>query len=128
MRTVLVAALSALLAPYQCSHGDQAERPIEDSAPKALHLLAERFSSQGDNSACETVISQLIEQYPSSRYAKAAREEGACNGAVAAKLRSRAQARASSPRAPEPEAPETAQEHEAPAQDAAGDEIKKGSE
>lgn len=117
MKTVLVAALSALLAPYQCSHGDQAERPIEDSAPKALHVLAERFSSQGDNSACETVISQLIEQYPSSRYAKAAREEGACNGTVAAK-----------PRAPEPEAPEPAQEQEAPAQEAAGDETKKGSE
>lgn len=92
MKSVLVAALSALLAPYQCSHADQTERPIEDTAPKALHILAERFSSQGENGACETVIAQLIEQYPSSRYAKAARDEGACNGSVAAR-----------PRKPDPE-------------------------
>jgi len=75
MKSLLVAALSALLAPYQCSHGSQGDRPIEDSAPKALHLLAKRFSSQGENGACETVISQLIEQYPSSRYAAAVAEE-----------------------------------------------------
>jgi hypothetical protein len=103
MKTLLVAALSALLAPYQCASGDTAERPIEDSAPKALHILAERFSSDGNNSACETVIDQLIEQYPSSRYAKEARENGSCNGSVQPR-----------PRAPEPEAAEPTPAEAAP--------------
>jgi hypothetical protein len=113
MKTLLVAALSALLAPYQCSHADQTDRPIEDTAPKALHILAERFSSQGDNSACETVIAQLIEQYPSSRYAKAARDEGACNGTVAPKPRAKE---------PEPEPATPSQEEEAPPAAPAADE------
>lgn len=116
MKTLLVAALSALLAPYQCASGDTAERPIEDSAPKALHLLAERFSSQGDNGACETVVSQLIEQYPSSRYAKDARENGSCNGTVAPK-----------PRAPEPEA-ETAELKPEKADESAETSAEKGDE
>jgi hypothetical protein len=81
MKTLLVVGLSALLAPYQCASGKQSERPVEDSAPKALSVLAERFRSQGDQSACETVQQQLIEQYPSSRYAKQAREHSCLGGA-----------------------------------------------
>lgn len=81
MKVLLFVAVSALLAPYQCASGETAERPIEDTAPKALWNLAQRFREQGDTNACETVYSQLTEQYPSSRYAKQARETTCTGGA-----------------------------------------------
>ena len=69
-----VLALSVLLgAPYQCAT-EPNERPVEDSAPKALWMLAERFHAEGQGDANRTTLHQLIEQYPSSRYAERARQ------------------------------------------------------
>lgn len=74
MKGLALALSIALWAPYQCAT-DPNERPVEDTAPKALWLLSERFQAEGDMKARETTLRQLVEQYPSSRYAQRAREE-----------------------------------------------------
>jgi hypothetical protein len=74
MKSAVLALCVALWAPYQCAT-DPNERPIEDTAPKALWLLSERFAEEGDQKARETTLKQLVEQYPSSRYAQRARDE-----------------------------------------------------
>lgn len=73
MRAAMLALSIALYAPYQCGT-EPDERPIEDSAPKALWMLAERFAAEGQTTARETTLQQLVAQYPSSRYAARARE------------------------------------------------------
>jgi outer membrane protein assembly factor BamD (BamD/ComL family) len=72
MKAALLALSITLWAPYQCAT-EPNERPQEDSAPKALWMLAEKFEQEGNSSARETTLHQLIEQYPSSRYAERAR-------------------------------------------------------
>ena len=72
MRAAVLALGIALSAPYQCGT-EPNERPVEDSAPKALWMLAERFQAEGKVEARTTTLQQLIEQYPSSRYAERAR-------------------------------------------------------
>lgn len=74
MKAALLAITLALSAPYQCGT-EKNVRPVEDSAPEALWKLAERFREQGDLEARATTLKQLLEQYPSSRYAERAREE-----------------------------------------------------
>jgi hypothetical protein len=74
MKSAALALCVALWAPYQCAT-DPNERPVEDTAPKALWLLSERFQADGDQKARETTLRQLAEQYPSSRYAQRARGE-----------------------------------------------------
>jgi TolA-binding protein len=73
MRAAMLALSVALYAPYQCAT-EPSERPLEDSAPKALWMLAERFAAEGQREARTTTLRQLIEQYPSSRYAERARQ------------------------------------------------------
>ena len=73
MRAAMLALGVLLSAPYQCAT-EPNERPVEDSAPKALWMLAERFQVEGQGGARETTLRQLIEQYPSSRYAERARQ------------------------------------------------------
>ena len=74
MRAAVLALSIAVSAPYQCGT-EPNERPVEDSPPKALWMLAERFKAEGQASARETTLRQLIDQYPSSRYAERARAE-----------------------------------------------------
>ncbi len=74
MKIVALALCTALLAPYQCATSKE-QRPLEDTAPKALWLLSERFQKEGDSKARETTLHQIIEQYPGSRYASRARSE-----------------------------------------------------
>jgi TolA-binding protein len=38
-------------------------------------VLAERFKTEGNQAARETTLRQIIETYPSSRYAQRARQE-----------------------------------------------------
>jgi TolA-binding protein len=73
MRAAVLTLGILLSAPYQCAT-EPNERPTEDSAPKALWMLAERFEREHNGAARETTMRQLIEQYPSSRYAERARQ------------------------------------------------------
>jgi TolA-binding protein len=72
MKAALLAVGIVLSAPYQCAT-EPNERPTEDSAPKALWMLSERFEKDGQSDARSTTLEQLVEQYPSSRYAERAR-------------------------------------------------------
>lgn len=72
MKAALLALGIMLWAPYQCGT-EPNERPQEDSAPKALWVLSEKFESEGNTAARDTTLNQLVEQYPSSRYAEQAR-------------------------------------------------------
>jgi hypothetical protein len=74
MKAALLALSITLWAPYQCGT-EPNERPREDSAPKALWMLAEKFQQEGNAGARETTLRQLAEVYPSSRYAERARHE-----------------------------------------------------
>ena len=74
MKSAVLALCAALLAPYQCATSKN-ERPLEDTAPKALWILSERFQKDGDDKARETTLRQIVEQYPGSRYASRARSE-----------------------------------------------------
>jgi len=71
MKSVVLALCGVLLAPYQCATGEYV--PLEDTAPKSLWLMAERFEKEGQSSAREITLQQLVEQYPGSRYARRAR-------------------------------------------------------
>ncbi len=51
------------MAPYQCATSKN-ERPLEDTAPKALWILSERFEKEGDGKARETTLRQIVDQYP----------------------------------------------------------------
>ena len=74
MKAALLASLIALSAPYQCASDDE-RPPVEDSAPQALWLLAERFKAENNLAARETTLRQIVDAYPSSRYAQRARQE-----------------------------------------------------
>jgi TolA-binding protein len=74
VKALLVATLLLATAPYQCA-SDSSDRPIEDTAPQALWILAERFANEGNAEARRTTLEQIIDQYPSSRYAQRARQE-----------------------------------------------------
>ena len=50
MRAAVLALGLTLSAPYQCGT-EPNERPVEDSPPKALWMLAERFKTEGQASA-----------------------------------------------------------------------------
>ncbi|HEX5660858.1 MAG TPA: hypothetical protein VFX59_26880 [Polyangiales bacterium] len=74
MKAALLALSITLSAPYQCGT-EPNERPREDSAPKALWMLSEKFQQEGNSAARETTLHQIVEVYPSSRYAERARHE-----------------------------------------------------
>jgi hypothetical protein len=74
VKAALLSMLIALSAPYQCASDDE-RPPVEDSGPQALWILAERFKAEGNLPARETTLRQIIEAYPSSRYAQRARAE-----------------------------------------------------
>jgi TolA-binding protein len=74
VKAVALAVALAMAAPYQCASNEPA-RPVEDTAPEALWILAERFKAEGNVSARETTLRQIIDAYPGSRYAQRARLE-----------------------------------------------------
>jgi hypothetical protein len=74
MKPAVLALCTALLAPYQCATKKE-HQPLEDTAPQALWSLSERFAKEGDAKARETTLRQIVDEYPSSRYAQRARDE-----------------------------------------------------
>lgn len=74
MKAALLALGITLWAPYQCGTSPD-PRPQEDSAPKALWMLAEKFEKEGNADAKSTTLHELVEQYPASRWSERARAE-----------------------------------------------------
>ncbi|WP_437494388.1 hypothetical protein WME75_22410 [Sorangium sp. So ce1014] len=70
---VLLAAVAR--APYQCASGvDPDHRQYEDPS-EALYDLAGRFKANGDRRAHVDTLRFLVERYPSSRFARMARQD-----------------------------------------------------
>ena len=73
---VSVFGVSSGAVPLQCGGSDTpAELRTEDTAGDALWDLAQKFHDQHDEAAARGTLQFLVERYPSSRYAPAAREQ-----------------------------------------------------
>jgi len=75
LATVSAVALSG--APLQCGSRGSEDPALrrEETAGDALWALAEDFHARGDARAAEHTLRTLVEKYPSSRYARAAKEQ-----------------------------------------------------
>jgi hypothetical protein len=74
---ILLTAAATMLgtAPIQCGHdGDPALRKDESPAD-ALWDLARRFREAHDDAGATKTLEYLVERYPASRWAPAARDE-----------------------------------------------------
>lgn len=62
-------------APFQCGREIDPGLRQEETAGDALWALAQTFSDAGDRAAERRTYEFLVDRYPSSRYASAARDE-----------------------------------------------------
>lgn len=62
-------------APMQCKHERDPNLRLEETAGDALWDLAADFKKKGNDVAARDTLRYLVERYPSSRYAPAARAE-----------------------------------------------------
>jgi hypothetical protein len=64
---------AALTAPFQCARKTPPTQRLEDDAAEVLYALAERFKAEGNQAARAETLRFLVERYPESRFAAAAR-------------------------------------------------------
>ncbi|APR77117.1 Hypothetical protein A7982_02464 [Minicystis rosea] len=64
---------ASLSAPIQCGSKIRPEHRLEEEPAEALYKLAERFASTGDQKARIETLRFIVERYPSSRFAQAAK-------------------------------------------------------
>jgi len=85
---LLVASLSSLAtfanAPIQCSHETDPALRKDESPGDALWDLAEKFHEAHDDAASEKTLAYLVDRYPASRWAPAARERLGASGPLGA--------------------------------------------
>ncbi len=74
VRTFAVVVALAI-APMQCGHDPDPSLRWDDSPGDALWQLAQRFHESHDEAAARRTLEYLVERYPASRWAPAAREE-----------------------------------------------------
>jgi hypothetical protein len=72
---LLVIALALSTAPFQCGHERDPSLRWDETPGDALWNLAGRFREQHDEAAARQTLQYLVERYPSSRWAQAARDE-----------------------------------------------------
>jgi outer membrane protein assembly factor BamD (BamD/ComL family) len=61
-------------APYQC--GRSPEATVREETPgEALYHVAQKLHAQGDEQGYKTTLRYIIDRYPSSRFAVAARAD-----------------------------------------------------
>jgi outer membrane protein assembly factor BamD (BamD/ComL family) len=70
-----VVAFAFAAAPLQCAHDTDPAHCWDDAPGDGLWDLARRFRDHHDDAAARGTLEFLVERYPSSRYAPAAREE-----------------------------------------------------
>jgi len=73
MRGVLV-ALAVSSAPMQCAHEPDAAHCWDDAPGDGLWDLANRFHAMHDDAAERETLKTIVDRYPSSRWAPAARD------------------------------------------------------
>jgi outer membrane protein assembly factor BamD (BamD/ComL family) len=70
-----VASVAFAFAPLQCPHDTDPAHCWDDAPGDGLWDLAQKFHDQHDEAAARGTLQFLVERYPSSRYAPAAREQ-----------------------------------------------------
>ncbi len=71
---LLLLGIFARHAPYQC--GRSPEATVREETPaEALYHVAEKLRAQGDERGYKTTLRYIVERYPSSRFAVAARAD-----------------------------------------------------
>jgi hypothetical protein len=71
----LAVLLSMSVAPLQCEKSYDPSLRKEDTPGDALWQLARKFHEEHDEAGARRTLEFLVERYPSSRWAPAAREE-----------------------------------------------------
>ncbi len=75
--TMLILGPTVLLlgrAPIQCGETPESELRLDETPGDALWQLAQRFEAEHDEAAARQTMRFLVERYPSSRWARLARE------------------------------------------------------
>ena len=77
LRALALGQLLALasIAPMQCGHTSDPELQLDETPGDALWKLAQRFEAAHDPAGEKRTLEYLLEQYPASRWAPAAREK-----------------------------------------------------
>ena len=75
MARALYVGLALAVAPVQCGHAPDPNERREDTPGDALWQLAQKFHEEHDDAAEKRTLQYLVERYPSSRWAPAAREQ-----------------------------------------------------
>ena len=77
MTRALAAIVAAAIgtAPLQCGSSPDPNLRREDTAGDALWALGEKFEKEHNDAAAKETWQYLVEKYPSSRYAPAAKEK-----------------------------------------------------
>jgi outer membrane protein assembly factor BamD (BamD/ComL family) len=70
-----LAAVLLAAAPLQCPHDNEVAHCWDDAPGDGLWDLAQKFRDAHDEAAARRTLAFLVERYPSSRYAPAAREQ-----------------------------------------------------
>ena len=70
---ILLAAAGS--APYQCASKAGPERRIEEEPAEALYDLAGKFKAEGNTRAQAETLRYLVDKFPASRFAVAAKQE-----------------------------------------------------
>jgi len=68
-------AVALAVAPMQCAHEPDPSLRWNDTPGDALWQLAQEFRDSHDDAAARRTLEYLVERYPSSRWAQAARDE-----------------------------------------------------
>jgi TolA-binding protein len=68
-------AAASFSAPLQCRSKPDPNLRYEDTAGDALWALGEKFEKENNDAAARETWLYLVEKYPSSRYAPAAKEK-----------------------------------------------------
>jgi outer membrane protein assembly factor BamD (BamD/ComL family) len=67
-------AILLATAPVQCGQTPESELRLDETPGDALWQLAQRFQAEHDEEAARQTMRFLVERYPSSRWARAARD------------------------------------------------------
>jgi outer membrane protein assembly factor BamD (BamD/ComL family) len=70
-----VMAAAFAVAPLQCPHETDAAHCWDDAPGDGLWDLAQKFRDNHDDAAARRTLEFLVERYPSSRFAPAARDQ-----------------------------------------------------
>jgi hypothetical protein len=72
---LVVSLLAAAgVAPMQCSKTRDGDLRREDAPGDALWELAQRFEAEGNPAGAKATLQFLVDRYPGSRFAQAARD------------------------------------------------------